>query len=164
MTYEEISRTMKPLSAWTLNALISAPNPRMFTGRKHLCYVSHDPSAVLIHITHCSLNYVPEKNYDPEDHNVRIDASSRVDDQAAKSSHDNKKSLEDTTWGADKRTDCLLIPLFARKKLSRICGLCFAGESSISIEFGNLVELSGRGGRRLCQVVEYFDMPLSFVD
>jgi hypothetical protein len=68
-----------------------------------------------------------------------------------------KKSLEDTSWGANQRTHFLLIPLFARKRV------CFAGESSMSLKFGILVELSARQGRLPFRVVEYFDMPLSFV-
>lgn len=58
-----------------------------------------------------------------------------------------KKSLEDTSWGADQRTHFLLILLFARKKPSRVRGVCFAGESSMSLEFGILVELLARQGR-----------------
>lgn len=64
-----------------------------------------------------------------------------------------KKSLEDTSWGADQRTHFLLIPLFARKKPSRVRGVCFAGESSMSLEFGILVELSARRGRLPFRVV-----------
>lgn len=62
-----------------------------------------------------SLHDVPEQNYHPEGRNVRIDASSGVNAQAAKFSHDNKKEPGRYNMGSESKNG-LFIDSFVRSQ------------------------------------------------